>query len=150
MNQEEQQLENKQENDSSKDAKKFDAAMKRIVAILGGDTLLKATKIEGSDLSVLVERISKTEKEKLLNEFEAGAISLIERKRAFDRFEREERKKFEKLILDKKKEFVTEAEKLFKLVDKIEGIEREYYETLRSAATGDDIPTAPTDPQPSL
>jgi hypothetical protein len=129
--------ENNQENqqqDNQKEAKKFDANLRKLVALMGGTQTFKKEKVGKDDLSTLIVELTKEKKEGLFKEFKEKANNLVEKKRAFDKMVVEEEKKFQKIILDKKKEFNKEMEGIFGIVDRIDLIEKEYYDTLTSTA----------------
>jgi Rps23 Pro-64 3,4-dihydroxylase Tpa1-like proline 4-hydroxylase len=135
--------ENKEQNqqDAGKVAKAFDRNMERLVALLGGkDLLMKAPKLGGEPLNEAVKELVKEQKEKMVKDFKEKAMAVITSKQAFDKLQVEKQREFDKAINDKKKEFNKEVEGLFAMIDKIENLEKSYYETLRGMATSPETP----------
>jgi Ni,Fe-hydrogenase I large subunit len=116
---------------SSKEALKFHTNMNRLIALFGGKETFKQSKIENTELSDLVAKLVKEEKDAAQEDFMKQAKGLIQRKRDFDKFVKAEIAKMEKAVEEKQKEFNVEMERIFGLVTKIETIESEYYSTLK-------------------
>lgn len=111
--------------------KQFESNMKKLTAVLQGESLYKAPKVVGDeDLTKAIVAIAKEEKEEKLKEFVEGVRTLIKDKRAFDKFQKEKKKEFEKAVEDKQKSFNDSANKLFGLMDDIKSIEESYYNTM--------------------
>lgn len=128
---------NDQQNDGGKAAKRFETAMQRLAKIMEGTSLLDAIpKVNGIDVTTLVQELAKEEKEALGKEFKEKALSLIKSKKNFDKFQKEALQKMKKELEAKQKEFAEEADKLFNLMEKAQNIEKEYVDTLKSAEEG--------------
>lgn len=128
--------------DKNKEAKKFSKNFKRLVGLFSGETIFKRNTLDSTQVTQALEKLVKEDRENLEKEFIEGARKLIKRKRDFDAFEKAEREKMDKAVLEKKKEFNKEMESLFSLVDKIENIEKSYYETLTDLSTEPSTNTA--------
>lgn len=140
--------EQQNQQDAGKVAKAFDKNMERLIALLGGkELLIRAPKLGGEPLTEAVKELVKEEKEKLVKQFKEKAMSVIASKQAFDKLQDEEQKKFQTAVNNKKKEFNKEVEGLFGMIDKIENLEKSYYETLRGMAVSTTPETQAPDTQ---
>lgn len=125
-----QTTENKQE--SGKIQKKFQESMKKLTALLNGETLYTPLKMEGEDIQKAVEELAKEEKKELMEEFKKKAKELIQEKRTFDKFVVQQKKELDKKVEEKQKAFTEQASKLFGIVKNIQNIEKEYTATIKS------------------
>lgn len=128
MSDQEQQQQQKQ--DAGKEARKFDANWRKVIALMKGDTIFKPSRLGGEDLEKALTELVKEEKDRLIVEFKGKVHTLVKSKSDFDKFVKEQQKKMEQAILDKKKELNKEMTAIFGIVDKIEQIERQYYNSM--------------------
>lgn len=136
---EEDQQENGQQQGKSKESKirkKFNNALNGLTRILGGQFLYKPNTLVPNEVQEAVKEMAREEKEKLVKTFKEKCVALIQKKKEHD-------KHVAKLFAEAKQKeeqnmegFIKEANDLFKLVKDIYGIEKDYYDTLMSAATG--------------
>ena len=129
------------QNNSGKEAKKFEANFKKLVALFGGMEIFKKNKLVSEEISTVVGELVKEEKEALIVTFKTKAKALINRKQEFDKFLKAETEKVKKATEEKQKEFNKEMEGLYAIVDKIEGIEKSYYQTLGALSNDTDTPS---------
>lgn len=124
-----------QQEAAGKEAKKFEANWKKLVALMNGESIFEKDKLEKSEVAIALEELTKEEKKALIEEFKSKARGLVKTKAEFDKFVKEQKKKMDQAILEKKKEFNKEMQSIFSIVDRIETIERDYYESLREMST---------------
>lgn len=121
----------------SKTRKKYDAALSGLTLILGGGFLFKPTLLVPDEVKAAIIEMAKEEKEKFVKEFKAEAVALIQEKRAHDahvkKLYAEAKQKEEQNMTG----FIEKAKKLLGKVKDIKNIEKSYYDTLMSAATGE-------------
>lgn len=117
--------------DAGKEAKKFEANWRKLVALMNGESIFRANKLGTEDLTIALTELTGEEKKALIAEFKDKARGLIKSKTEFDKFTKEQQKKMDQAILEKKKELNKEMQSIFGIIDKIENIERTYYEALR-------------------
>lgn len=127
-----------QQNENGKVAKKFANNMRKLVALMSGEALFKKPKLDSPGIEEALQELVKDEKEDLIKKFKEEAKKLITRKQEFDTFCKQQEKQMEQAILDKKKEFNKEFNSLFSIVERIEEIEKNYYQTMKSMS---DSPT---------
>src|SRR5882724_2184801 len=102
----------------------FEDKMSKLVALFGGRELLTRAKLDADAVENVVARLVKGKKEAMALEFETKATALIEKHMEFEKWSKEEKKRFEKAVEDKMKAFNEEMDKLFGLVDNISNIEK--------------------------
>lgn len=123
-----------QKEDGGKIARQFENNMKKLVALMNGrDQIVAHPKLDNDSVITAMQELTKENKKKLVDELKTKINSLVTSYVEFDNFTKQKQREMEKAIQDKKKEFNKQAEEAFKLVEKIETIERTYYESLRQA-----------------
>lgn len=129
--------ENKQQQDNgNKVRRKFDESLKMVQAILGRPDWFKNPKVGKDELPELLHRLTSNKKEELFKKFEAAAISLIEKKLAFDKSVKQKEQEFNKAVEDKMKEFQVDMDAMFALIDQIQNITKDYFNALTTVADG--------------
>lgn len=120
---------NNQNQDAGKIAKRFETAVKSIVAILGDPkNMTLKQKVKNQDVANLVENLFAEERLAAEEKFKADLKALIIKKSEYDAFLREEEKKVAKAKEEKQKQFAEAAEKLFQQVTDLPSIVKGYYE----------------------
>jgi hypothetical protein len=130
-----------QKQESGKVKKAFEANMRKLVGLLTGDTYFKPPKATPDELVEAMATLAKEEKEQLIKNVVTEARTLIKKKRDFDKFVHEEKKKLEKKVEGEQKMFNEDAKKLFGLVKDIGLLEKSYYDTIKNATNS--LPNAP-------
>lgn len=121
---------------NDKDSQKYESNMKKLFALFSGAQAFKKGKIANKEAGAVIEELTKERKQKMLEEFKTKASKLLDNKVLFDKFVKEETKKFEGVIIAKKKEFNKEMEELFQFVENIEELTKTY-ETAFKSVTAD-------------
>jgi len=117
--------------ESGKDQKNYDATMKKLIALLGNDSLMKSKKkLPKDDVGSIISELFKEERETLQTEIKSELRELIKKKVEMDRALKAKQDELEKLTKDKQKEFNEAANKLFNKIEGIGEIETSYYDTL--------------------
>lgn len=125
-----------QQQDSGKEEKKFINFRKQLVALLGGDKLLKkGTRVNASEMTAIMEELTKERREAKAAEIKKDIMELIDGSIAFDSFRRAEEDKFKKAVTEKHKEFNKKAEGIMAKVTDLKEMVDTYYTALRDAAT---------------
>jgi hypothetical protein len=123
-----------QEQNGNKHAAKFDAHIKKLVALIGGKgRLLPSKKVDADDLDTLVEELFAEERQK---NFENAKVSLKELLEKYHQFQTElkaKRKELEKLNEAKMEDFNKAAQVLFDRLTGINEREQVYYRGLTQA-----------------
>lgn len=129
MNTKEENQENK-----SKEAKKiekaYDNAIAKASALLGKHPFAPVKTVPGDMATELMEEMFKEEFEEKKKEFKSKFKELLTKKRQYDIVISQERQKFEKTILEKKKSFTKEVEEAVSLIGGIENIKNDYLRNL--------------------
>lgn len=122
------------QNDGSKEAtkieKNYNDSLTNLISIIGGKDNLKTQKLDNSEAASAMQELFKEEREAAEKEFKIEVKNLIRLHSEFEKIEKEERRKLEKLILDKKKEFVNACQKTFNKVKDIQELSKSYTESL--------------------
>lgn len=130
----EQQDNKAQEGD--KVTKGFEATMKKLVAIAGGDkNLFPKKKVSKDSVKTIVDGLLSERKEATEKEVKEDIIKLLDGYVAYTKAVSEKEKEFIKLKQDKMKEFSESAAKVFNKIDSIDKLSDEYYAGI-AAATG--------------
>lgn len=125
---------NQQQQDAGKDEKKFQDAMKKVIALLGSEQALQPLrKIGGDTIAEIVAELTKEDRERIAKEVKEDLKKLIETNVEFKKQVNQKRQELEKLEKDKKKEFVEAANKLFNKIDNIGQIQKDFESSLRDA-----------------
>lgn len=125
-----------QQEGGNKVRKKFDESMRRLEAIMGNPNWFKADKIGKDELPGLLHRLTANKKEELYRKFETSAITLIEKKLAYDKAVKQKEQEFNKAVEDKMKEFQVDLDAMFAIIDQIDNITGEYYGALKGVIAG--------------
>ena len=128
--------EEQQKQQSDKVTKKFDAAFKKLVALMGGDKNLKKVSIPTSEVGEVVEELLKERRKAKIEEFKKGAIAVLDKKIEFDKEVRKAEDQLKNTVIQKKKEFTEEMTKLFVNFESINEIEKAYNDNLKAAQSG--------------
>jgi len=119
--------------EEGKTAKNFEATMKRLVAIVGGEEqLFPKKKVKNDVLASIVSELTKEKKEKLEKDIKAELITLLDKRVELNKALDEKKAELKKLEETKMKEFNEAASKLFNKIEGIADIEKSYYESLTS------------------
>lgn len=125
---------------------KFQKNMKRLIALFTGDAIFKKPRLGGESLQAALTELTADIRKKTIEDFKVRAQAIIDKKREFDRFVLETQKQMDSQVLAKKKEFNKEMDALFGTLEKLENLERDYYQTLKEASKPVEEPaTEPTD-----
>lgn len=125
-----------QQQEGGKVRKKYDEALSNLTRVLGGQSLYAPIKLASTEVQTAVMELAKEEKEKATKAFKEKAIALIQKKREHDRHVAQLKKDFLKKEEESMKKFTEEAGALFKELENIQNIEKDYYDVLLSAKTG--------------
>lgn len=124
-----------QQGGENKIAKKFDAAMNNLTAMLKGNTsLFKKPKVKSSDLGAIIEELLKDRTEAAMKNFKVEAITLIDEKIAFDKFVLQKQKEFEDVVLKKKEELTKKANGVFSMLEDVNKMAADYRATLNGGS----------------
>lgn len=124
------------EEDKNKVSKEYEKNIKRLIAVVGGDTNIYGPKrVPNDTLGTLVEELLKERKEKLAVDVKVELSALLDKKVAMDKEIKAKEDEFAKLKQQKQKEFNEAAKKVFGKVEGIEQLERDYYQSLAQSNT---------------
>ena len=119
--------------DSNKVSKTYDATIKKLVAIVGGEDKLFPTKKVVSDvIGDIVTGLLKERKEDLEKQIKTDLLSLLDKHVSLKKEIKAKEDEFKKLSETKMKEFSEAANKLFGKIDGISELEKDYYQSLTS------------------
>lgn len=121
--------------DTKKILEKFEKNMKQVAAILAGQWPVKEPKLNKDEIDVAVETFTKDKKEQAIKNFVTDLNILVESYRNFMKETEAERKKFESIVVEKKKEMNTRFEALLKRVEDINSIEKSYLAILQDLSS---------------
>ncbi len=125
------QNEQEQQN-SGKVQKNFENQLKKLDTILQGDKSLYKNKVESGMVSSIIEDLFKEESEAKTAEFKTKVRNLIKKHVEFNKFKKQKEQELAKAVEEKMKEFNTEAEACFNMVDGLEKLQQEYASSLKS------------------
>lgn len=130
------------QNDSGKVEKKYKNNVLSLSAIFNSETgknfLAGKDKIPGSEVSSLVEELLGEELKSKREALKTELATLVKTKVDSDRAIAAEEKKLQQFKENKMKEFNTKAETIFKKVEGLDELRREYAQTLGEAAAPND------------
>lgn len=129
-----------QKQNADKITKKYDAAFKKLVALMGGDKNLKKVSIPTTEVGEIVTELLKERRQKTIDKFKIDAIAILDKKIEFDKEVKKAEDTFKNTVNAKKKEFTEELLKLFQGLESINETEKAYYTNLGGNATA--APTA--------
>ncbi len=127
--------ENTQEN-NDKESKKFDANIKKLVALFNGEKAFKKPKVANKDVNNIIEELTKENKEKLVKDFKEKASKLLTSKVEFDKFVVAKQKEMEQAIQNKKKEFNKEMADCFQIIENIDKLTSDYTTAFNNMGSG--------------
>jgi hypothetical protein len=110
--------------------KLFDANLKKLTAVLGGESLFRVPKADGPTTMLAIAELVKEEKEQLTKELIAEARNMIREKRDFDKFVKQQQQELNKKVEEKQKQFNEKCKALWGKIADITNIEKDYYSTL--------------------
>lgn len=124
------------EQDQDKSDKKFQAAMKKLVAIVGGKDNIKIPKKTPKDqLGDLVAELFKEERENTAKETRDALKSLLKQNAEMEKAFAIKQKELDTLKKQKKEEFTKAASAVFDRIEGVGDVENAYYTTLKDVAT---------------
>lgn len=115
-------------------SKQFDANLRKLVAIMGGQKNMKKVSVPSDEVGDVVEELLKERRAEKVQEFKAKAKEILEKKLEFDKAVRKAEDELKNTVNTKKKEFSEEMQKLFSFVDDIGSVEKSYYQSLKEIA----------------
>lgn len=137
------------EDQQGKEAKKiearFERSLRQLTALMGPDWS-KVSKLQRNDIPEIMTRIVEKKKEELFKKFETDYVSLVEEKKKLDKTIAEKKKEMEKIVLDAKKDFLKKVDATLSIINQMDQIEREYYQTLGDAIAEGDQANATDEP----
>lgn len=134
MNQQEQpQQEGKTE--GGKVEKRFQSNLKKLNAVLAGNTEVFKPKLPNSDVSEAVLALIEDRRKKAKEDFKASMSALIDKKIVFDKEIDRLRKELENTILKKKEDFCKEMESVFGILESVDKVAADYAKVLSSQST---------------
>ena len=124
-----------QKQESGKIKKAFEANLRKLTALLQGESFFKPAKAASEELTVAIAELAKEEKEAMIKKIVAEARTLIQKKREFDKFVTLQKRELDKKVEEEQKKFNESAKALFGLVSDVGALEKSYYDTLKGAIT---------------
>lgn len=116
-----------------KSTKNYDAAIKKLVAIVGGEeNLFPVKKVDNDIVATIVGGLLKEKKENLEKEIKSDLIALLDKHVVLKREIKAKEDELKKLSETKMKEFTEAANKVFGKIGNINQLETEYYSSLKS------------------
>jgi hypothetical protein len=126
--------EQEQGKEATKVLNNFEQTIKKLTAIVQGEDKLKPIKrISKDSTQTLVEELFREESEATAKEVKEGLKALLKGYVTLNNTLTAERKKLNDLEVSKKKEFNTEASKLFAKIEGIDSILTDYYGAMQAA-----------------
>lgn len=126
------ETENTETQENGKDNKKFDEAIKKLVAVVGGKEKLKVPKKVPNDLlGGIVNDLFKEEREAALTTTKEDLKTLLKKYAEMEKLLNDKRKELDKLEKEKKEEFAKAANVLFEKIENVGEVEKTYYNALK-------------------
>ncbi len=117
--------------DKNKIAKQYEATLKKLVAVVGGqENVYGPKRVPNDTLGTLVNDLLKERKEKLASSVKVELTELLDKKVALDKEIKAKEEELAKLKQNKQKEFNEAASKVFGKIEGIEQLEKDYYSSL--------------------
>ncbi len=130
-----------QEQEEGKIARKFDAAVKTLVAVLGGkEKLLPARSIPKDDMSLIVDELFAEDKLRKKEQAKKDLKDILEKYGIFVKEVSEKEKELKKLKETKMEEFTKATQALLTRISGLSDIEKVYYEGLSIATKATEEP----------
>lgn len=121
-------------NDSSKVLNAYNSNLKKLVALVGGESKIKTKiRVPKDEVGDLISELFKEETTAAKDKLKADVKTLIKSKVAFDKALTEEEQKLKKLKEEKMKEFNKAAQDVFAQIEGLGELEKSYYDTLNEA-----------------
>lgn len=122
-----------QQDNNNKVVKAFEKNMERLAKIVGGEENIAAPKKVGDDiLAKVTNGLLKDRRASLEKEVQTDLVTILDKKVALDKEIRAKKEEFEKLQLQKKKEFNEACAKVFAKIEGIDKLGEDYLATLKS------------------
>lgn len=123
-----------QKSDPSKEKKKFDDNILKLVAILGPEAVKgKRTRVKRDAMGEIIEQLLAEKKETAIKKLKTDLNALLEKKVNSDRAIEEEKKKLQKFETEQYKGFNKEAEGVFSQIEDLDNLTKEYHKALGQA-----------------
>lgn len=126
--------EQQQQQGNDKITKKYDAAFKKLVALMGGEKNLKKSSIPTSEVGDIVTELLKERRQKTIDKFKVDAMAILDKKIEFDKEVRKAEDQLKNTVIAKKKEFTEEMIKVFATLENIQEVEKAYAENLKGTS----------------
>ena len=116
--------------EAGKIKKRYENDLKKLTLILGGDFLFAPLRLANSEVVEAVKELAKEEREKMVKSFKERAIQAIQKQREHLKHVENLKKEFEKKQEESMKDFSKTVEGLFKDLNDIKNIEKDYLNIL--------------------
>ena len=114
----------------SKVKKKYEADLASLTQILGGKMLFRPTKLIPEEVMEAVKELAREEKQNLVDSFKKRAVEAIQKQREHLKNVEKLKKEFENKVEQSMKDFSATVAELFKDLERIKDIEKDYYDIL--------------------
>ena len=132
--------ENNQSKESKKIAENYERTMQNLIAVFQGESkIAPAKRIDGDDISALIDEVIADDIKAKKEEFKTKAKDLMKAKVAYDNFIKQKELEFQKQKDDKTKEFTKQATDLINMIDGIGKLKQTYFDSLSSSSTTTNI-----------
>lgn len=120
-----------QGNDNDKISRAYEANLKKLARIVGGEKNVKPVRTVGGDtLGALVKDLLKERREATQKEVKEGLLVILDKKAALDKEIKQKQDELNKLVVQKKKEFNEAFSKIVSKIENVDKLEENYLETL--------------------
>lgn len=110
--------------------KQFNFNIKKLVALMNGESNLKKVNVPSGEVGKIVEELVGERRKEKIEEFKKKAKEILDKYIEFQKAVKKEEGEFTNKVNGKKKEFNDELVKLFAFVDDIAAVERGYYQAI--------------------
>ena len=114
----------------SKVEKKYEEDLASLTQILGGKMLFRPTKLIPEEVMEAVKELAREEKQNLVDSFKKRAVEAIQKQREHLKNVEKLKKEFENKVEQSMKDFSATVAELFKDLERIKDIEKDYYDIL--------------------
>ena len=114
----------------SKVKKKYEEDLASLTQILGGKMLFRPTKLIPEEVMEAVKELAREEKQNLVDSFKKRAVEAIQKQREHLKNVEKLKKEFENKVEQSMKDFSATVAELFKDLERIKDIEKDYYDIL--------------------
>jgi len=111
--------------------KQYQAAFKKMVALMKGHGNMKQPRLNQDEVADIVTELIQERKKTAIAEFKKEAVTILDKKMEFDKEVKRLEQEFNSKIDAKKKEFTLAMQGLFKKIESIDEIERSYENSLK-------------------